>query len=74
MADNTTTPKTLWTETLFEILVDALKANKSDAHIVEALRNLKEKKVKGVLIVSHIDKKLGQEQAMRVKTLLQRGV
>jgi hypothetical protein len=74
MADDTTTPKTLWTETVFEILIDALKANKDDKQIIEALQNLKQKQVKGVVVVSHIDKKLGKEQAMRVKTLLQKGV
>ena len=74
MADDTTTPKTLWTETLFEILVDALNSNKSDKHVIDALKDLKEKKVKGVVIVSHVDKKLGKEQAMRVKSLLQRGI
>ncbi len=74
MADHTTTPKTLWTETLFEILIDALKANKSDKYIIEALKDLKQKQLKGVVIVSHIDKKLGKEQAMRIKTLLQKGI
>jgi hypothetical protein len=74
MADHTTTPKTLWTETLFEILIDALKANKSDKYILEALKDLKQKQLKGVVIVSHIDKKLGKEQAMRIKTLLQKGI
>ncbi len=74
MTDHTTTPKTLWTETLFEILIDALKANKSDKYIIEALKDLKQKQLKGVVIVSHIDKKLGKEQAMRIKTLLQKGI
>ena len=74
MVDHTTTPKTLWTETLFEILIDALKANKSDKYIIEALKDLKQKQLKGVVIVSHIDKKLGKEQAMRIKTLLQKGI
>ena len=74
MADDTTTPKTLWTETLFEVLVDALKANKSDKHVIQALKDLKQKKVKGVIIVAHIDKKLGKKEAMRVKTLLQQGI
>lgn len=74
MPDNTTTPKTLWTETIFEILVDTLKANKSDKDVVEALRNLKEKKIKGVVIVSYVDKKLGKKAALRVKALLQKGI
>ena len=74
MIDDTTTPKTLWTETLFDILIDALKANQSDKKILDALKDLKQKQVKGVVIVSQIDKKLGKEQAMRVKTLLQKGV
>ena len=74
MADDTTTPKTLWTETLFEVLVDALKANKSDKHVIQALKDLKQKKVKGVIIVAHIDKKLGKKEAMRVKTLLRQGL
>ncbi len=74
MADDTTTPKTLWTETLFDILIDELQANKSDEKIIVALKDLKQKQLKGVVIVSHIDKKLGKEQAMRVKTLLQKGI
>ena len=74
MADHTTTPKTLWTETVFEILIDALKANKDDKQIIEALKDLKQKQVKGVVVVSYIDKKLGNEQAMRVKALLQKGI
>ena len=74
MADNTTTPKTLWTETIFEILLDTLTTDKSDKHVVEALRNLKEKKIKGVVIVSYVDKKLGKKEAIRVKSLLQKGI
>ena len=74
MANDTTTPKTLWTETLFDILIDELQANKSDEKIIVALKDLKQKQLKGVVIVSHIDKKLGKEQAMRVKTLLQKGI
>ena len=74
MADDTTTPKTLWTETLFDILIDELQTNKSDEKIIVALKDLKQKQLKGIVIVSHIDKKLGKEQAMRVKTLLQKGI
>lgn len=66
----TTISKTLWSETLIEILIDSLEKNKSDKKIIKILKELKQKKFKAKYITKKIRKTLGEKQANRVKELI----
>ncbi|MBT7950766.1 MAG: hypothetical protein HN764_04015 [Gammaproteobacteria bacterium] len=75
MSDNddqtqATIAKTLWSETLIELLIVSLEKNLSDEKIVELLKDLKQKKFKPDYIVRKVSKSLGEKQANRVKLLL----
>lgn len=65
-----TTAKTLWSETILEILYESLKANKSDSQISDVLREVQSKGFKREYIVEKVEKKVGDRAAMRVKSLL----
>ena len=65
-----TTAKTLWSETILEILYESLKANKSDAQIGEILREVQSKGFKRDYLVERVEKKVGDRAAIRVKALL----
>ena len=66
----TTISKTLWSETLIEMLIDSLEKNQSDKKIKKILRGLKEKKFKAKYITKKIRKSLGEKQADRVKIII----
>ena len=59
----TTISKTLWSETLIEILIDSLEKNKSDKKIIKLLKDLKQKKFKAKYITKKIRLALGEKQA-----------
>ena len=72
--DNTslTTAKTLWTETILEILYQSLKDNKPDAAIRELLNEVKLKGFKPEEIIQKVEKKLGRPASIRARGLLQK--
>ncbi len=67
-----TVAKTLWSETLIEMLIVALKKNQSDEKIIGLLKELHEKKFKDNYIVDKIDRAMGPDEARRVRSLLSR--
>jgi hypothetical protein len=69
-ATSVTIAKTLWSETLIELLIVSLQKNQSDGKIVELLKELKQKKFKPDYIVRKVSKSLGESEASRVKQLL----
>lgn len=72
--DNTslTTAKTLWTETILEILYQSLKDKKPDAAISEVLREVRQKGFKPEEIIQKVAKKVDQQASIRVRGLLQK--
>jgi len=70
--DNTsmTTAKTLWTETILEILYQSLKDNKPDAAIRDVLKEVVQKGFKPEEIIQKVEKKLDKRAAIRVRGLL----
>lgn len=72
MTDDTTKTvhKTLWSETLIEVLLLALKKNESDNKIVEILRELKQKKFRAGYITDKVRRSLSDSEAARVKKLM----
>lgn len=72
--DNTslTTAKTLWTETILEILYQSLHDNKPDAAIRDVLKEVVEKGFKPEEIIQKVEKKLDKRASIRVRGLLQK--
>lgn len=66
-----TTAKTLWTETILEILYLALKYDSPDDKVREVLKQVRMKGCKAAYIIRKVDQKLGEHAALRVKGLLQ---
>lgn len=66
----TTVQKTLWSDTLFELLIIALQNNRSDGKIIDLLKDLKQKKFKASYIRNKIKKSLGEKEAERIKSLI----
>jgi hypothetical protein len=65
-----TVAKTLWSETLIDLLIVSLQKGQTDAQVSELLKELKEKNFKSDYIVKKINKNCGEEDAVRVKQLL----
>ena len=65
-----TTAKTLWTETILEILYESLRRNKGDDQIRKILAEVREKGFKRRYIVDKVKAKVDATAAARVRTLL----
>ena len=72
--DNTslTTAKTLWTETILEILYQSLKVNKPDAVIRDVLKEVRQKGFKPDEIVQKVEKYVDRQASVRVRGLMQK--
>ena len=76
MADDTTTTndttikKTLWSETLLDILYDALEKNRPDYVLLEILTDLRGKGFKKQYLIKKIEKNCGEQAVRRLKRLL----
>jgi hypothetical protein len=68
--EHETVAKTLWSETLIEVLCINLKKAKPDAAIIEMLREIKAKGFKPDYINSKVKSELGDAAAGRVRSLL----
>lgn len=66
-----TTAKTLWTETILEILYLAIKYDKPDKDVRKILMQVRMKGCKPAYIIRKVDQKLGEQAALRVKALMQ---
>ena len=69
-ATQLTIAKTLWSETLIDLLIVSLEKNLSDEKVTELLKELRQKKFKRDYIIGKIKKALGEKEANRVKLLL----
>ena len=71
--DNTseTTVKTLWSETILEVLYLALKYDKPDADVRNVLKMVRSKGAKRSYIIQKVKGKLGEAAALRVRSLMQ---
>jgi hypothetical protein len=65
-----TTAKTLWTETILEILYETLRKNKDDASVRKILAEVQSKGFRRDYIVEKVGKKVGAQAANRVRLLL----
>lgn len=65
-----TTAKTLWTETILEILFESLRKNRPDEEIRGVLKEVRQKGFRRSYILDKVQKKVDPKAAQRVKTLL----
>ena len=72
--DNTdttkTTAKTLWSETILEILYETLRKNKPDKELIGVLKEVQQKGFKRDYILEKVTKKVDERSATRVRHLL----
>ena len=67
-----TTAKTLWSETILEILYQSLKLNKPDNAIREVLTEVRQKGFKPGYIIEKVEKKVDKKASIRVRGLMQK--
>ena len=65
-----TTAKTLWSETILEILYETLRRNKSDQELLGVLKEVQQKGFKRDYILDKVTKKVDERSATRVRHLL----
>jgi hypothetical protein len=68
--DDKTVAKTLWSETLIDMLIASLKANKSDEQIKGLLIECKQKGFKASYLTGKVRKELDEAAVVRMKKLL----
>lgn len=67
-----TTAKTLWSETILEILYETLRRNKPDKELLGVLKEVQQKGFKRDYIVEKVTKKVDDRAAMRIKMLFKK--
>jgi hypothetical protein len=65
-----TTAKTLWTETVLEILYETLRKNKDDAQLRNVLKEVQAKGFRRDQIIEKVGRKVDAQAASRVRKLL----
>jgi len=68
--DDKTVAKTLWSETLIDMLIASLKANKSDEQIKGLLIECKQKGFKVSYLTGKVRKELDEAAVVRMKKLM----
>ena len=68
--DDKTVAKTLWSETLIDMLIASLRANKSDEQIKGLLKECKQKRFKASYLTEKVRKELDDAAAVRIKRLM----
>ncbi len=71
-ATSLTTAKTLWTETILEILYQTLKDKKPDNAVIEVLKEVRQKGFKTEQLIQKVEKKVDKQAALHVRALLQK--
>ncbi|OGT83534.1 MAG: hypothetical protein A3H91_12020 [Gammaproteobacteria bacterium RIFCSPLOWO2_02_FULL_61_13] len=65
-----TTAKTLWSETILEILYETLRRNKPDQELLGVLKEVQQKGFKRDYILEKVARKVDERSATRVRHLL----
>ncbi len=68
--DDKTIAKTLWSDTLIDMLIASLKAGKSDDQIKGLLRECKEKGFEADYLIGKVTKEIDAHAAMRIRRLI----
>ena len=64
-----TTAKTLWSETILEILYETLRRNKPDQELLGVLKEVQQKGFKRDYILEKVARKVDERSATRVRHL-----
>lgn len=67
-----TVAKTLWSETLIDLLIVSLQKKQSDEKVMELLKELRQKNFKSSYIIDKIERAMDSTDAMRVRSLLKK--
>jgi hypothetical protein len=70
MLDEDTRPKTLWSQTQFDLLYLALERSKPDIMIKEIMRDLNRRGFPPEYVIPRVRKKLGMIASNRIKLIL----
>jgi len=70
--EHETVAKTLWSETLIEVLCVALSKNKGDEQIIKILTDIRAKGFKDPYVISKVRNDIDNAAASRVKALLRK--
>lgn len=70
--DDRTVAKTLWSDTLIEILLAALRKNSADEQVKEIIRELKAKGYKSDYLVDKAGREIDENAARRLRLLAQK--
>lgn len=65
-----TVSKTIWSETLIDLLLVALQKNAPDAKVKEVLKELSDKGYQSGYIIKKVTKELDENAARRVRQIL----
>lgn len=65
-----TVAKTLWSETILEILYESLRQKKGDDNIRDVLKEVQQKGFQRSYILDKVEKKVDAQAAARVRTLM----
>lgn len=63
------TQGTLWSETLIEVAIAAIRKKSPDQRILDILKELRQKKLDDDYVIEKVRKELGDIGANRIKTL-----
>ena len=69
--DDKTVAKTLWSDTLIDILLIALKKNSTDEQLKEIIRDLKAKGYKNDYLVDKAGREIDENASRRIRLLVQ---
>lgn len=70
MAEDDTRPKTLWSQTQFELLYQALERNKAETAIREIVTDLSRRGFPPEYLLGRVRKKMGMVASNRLKLIL----
>ena len=68
--DDKTIAKTIWSDTLIDMLIASLKAGKSDDQIKGLLRECKQKGFEADYLTGKVTKEIDAHAAMRIRRLI----
>ncbi len=70
MSNDETIAKTIWSDTLIEVLLTALRKNVSDDKVSEIIKEVQQKGFNNDYIISKVTRELDEDAARRVKRLI----
>lgn len=69
---HTTSLRTLWSETLFEMLYDAVQHNWSQNALLEIMRELRNKGYKPDRVLKKVERKFGPDAAKKLQLMIRK--